>query len=85
MTAGNAAPDRASNDDTVRATTGPTPPIADLTDRPAPTPGPLTKPAPVVRPPRRRARWLVPTIVILVLAATAGGIILWQATQSGLA
>lgn len=83
MTA-DAAPDRAPEDDHAEPTTDSVPPLADLTDRPAPTPGPLTKPAPVVRPPKRRARWLVPVIVIVVLAATAGGIILWQASQAGL-
>lgn len=80
----NAAPDRASDDDSAEPTTGSTPPLADLTDRPTPTPGPLTKPATVIRPPRRRARWLVPLIVVVVLAATVGGIILWQASQAGL-
>jgi hypothetical protein len=65
--------------------TGTVPPLADLTDRPAPSPGPLTKPAPVIRPPRRRARWLVPSIVVAVLAAVAVGIIVWQAAQPGLA
>lgn len=83
--AGNGASDQASDDGIAEASTGPTPPLADLTDRPAPTPGPLTKPAPVVRPPRRRARWLVPLIVVVVLAATAGGLIIWQAAQTGLA
>lgn len=61
------------------------PPVADLTDRPSPAPGPLTKPAPVVRQPRQRARWFIPVIVILVLAAAAVGVIAWQAAQSGLA
>ncbi|WP_230102676.1 MULTISPECIES: hypothetical protein [unclassified Microbacterium] len=65
--------------------TGSTPPLADLTSRPVPVPGPLTKPSPVVRPPRRRARWLVPAIVVAVLAAVAVGIVLWQAAQPGLA
>lgn len=83
MSAG-AASDPASSDENVDANTGATPPIADLTDRPAPAPGPLTKPAPVVRPPRRRARWLVPLISVAVLAAAAGGLIIWQAVQAGL-
>lgn len=77
--AAGAASDRASSDDNADAETGPTPPMADLTDRPTPTPGPLTKPAPVVRPPKRRARWLVPLIVVVVLAAAAVGIMIWQA------
>ncbi len=83
--ADNGASDQASDDGIPDASTGPTPPLADLTDRPAPTPGPLTKPAPVVRPPRRRARWLVPLIVIAVLAVTAVGLIIWQTAQPGLA
>lgn len=52
-----------------------TPPIADLTDREAPTPGPLTKPIAIARTTgRRRPRWLILVIVLLVLVA-AGGII----------
>jgi len=82
MAAGTAS-DRASSDENADADTGATPPMADLTDRPAPTPGPLTKPAPVVRPPRRRARWLVPLIVVAVLVAAGGGLIIWQAAQAG--
>ncbi|MGO1508702.1 MAG: hypothetical protein ACTHZW_04160 [Microbacteriaceae bacterium] len=83
--AGSATSDQTSDDESTGTETGPTPPLADLTDRPAPTPGPLTKPGPVVRSPRNRARWLIPLIVIVVLAATAGGMILWQVSQTGLA
>lgn len=54
-----------------RPRTGPTPPMADLTGRPEPVPGPLTKPSPVIRAPRRRARWLLPTVIVIVVAAGA--------------
>lgn len=81
---GNAAADRASDDESPPPSTRPSPPLADLAGRPEPTPGPLTKPAPVVRPPRRRARWLAPLIAVVVLAAAAGAVIVWQATQAGL-
>lgn len=81
----DAADDAAPGDATQKPETGSVPPIADLTDRPAPTPGPLTKPAPVVRPPKRAARWLVPVIVVVVLAAVAGAVIAWQVSQSGIA
>jgi len=64
---------------------GPIPPLGDLTDRPTPTPGPLTKPAPVVRPPRRRPRWVVPVVIVLILAASATALIIWQTSQTGLA
>ena len=83
MTAG--APSDQPPGDARGPDTGSTPPIADLTSRPVPVPGPLTKPAPVIRPPRQRARWLVPSIVVIVLAAVAVGIIVWQAAQSGIA
>ncbi|WP_194420721.1 hypothetical protein [Microbacterium abyssi] len=76
---------RAPGNERDDAETDSPPPLADLTDRPSPAPGPLTKPAPVVRPPRQRARWIVPVTVVLVLAAVAAGIIVWQAAQSGIA
>lgn len=79
----DAAGDRASDDESTPGT-GPTPPLADLSGRPEPTPGPLTKPAPVVRSPRRRARWLAPLITVVVLAAAVGAVLIWQATQAGL-
>lgn len=80
----NAASGRASDDDPVTPETGSTPPIADFTDRPAPAPGPLTKPAPVIRPAKRRPRWIVPVIVVALLAAAVGAVIIWQAALSGL-
>ncbi|MGO2746071.1 hypothetical protein [Microbacterium sp.] len=58
--------------------TGPTPPLANLSGRPEPVPGPLTKPSPVIRPQRRRARWLVPLIVVIVLVAAGAGAVIWQ-------
>jgi len=61
-----------------------TPPLIDLSGRAAPSPGPLTKPSPVVRAPRQRARWLVPVIVLAALALAGGGAIVWQMTQTGL-
>lgn len=64
--------------------TGPTPPMADLTGKPEPAPGPLTKPAPVIRPARRTARWLVPLIIVVALAVAGGAIVFWQLLQSGL-
>ena len=67
-----------------RPNTGSTPPMADLSGRSEPVPGPLTKPAPVIRPPRRRTRWLIPVIIIVVLAAAAGTAVIWQMSQSGL-
>lgn len=47
------------------------PPLPDPAARPAPEPGPLTKPAPVIRPPKRKRRWWVLIIVVLALV-TAG-------------
>ncbi|KDA06915.1 hypothetical protein DC31_07020 [Microbacterium sp. CH12i] len=55
-----------------------TPPIADLTGRETPTPGPLTKPVAIPRAlRRRRPRWVVVVIVLVALAAVAAGIIWW--------
>lgn len=58
------------------------PPLIDLTGRPTPSPGPLTKPAPVIRPPKKRRRWLIPVIIALVLALAAGAGIAWRAAQN---
>jgi hypothetical protein len=80
----NAASDRAPDTDRTGPDTGSTPPLADLTGRPEPAPGPLTKPAPVVRPPKRRARWLVPAVSLLALAAVAGIVIAWVTSWTGM-
>jgi len=66
-----------------RPHTGPTPPMADLTGRPEPAPGPLTKPAPVIRSPRRRTGWILPLIIVLLVAGGAA-IVISQLSQSGL-
>lgn len=49
------------------------PPLLDVSDRPAATPGPLTKPSPIVRPPRR-ARWKIVITVALIVAAAVAAI-----------
>ena len=56
----------------------PAPPLADLSTRPSPVPGPLTKPAPVIRPPRRRTRWVAVVAVLVVLAGLIAGGIAWS-------
>lgn len=52
-----------------------TPPIADLTDRAAPTPGPLTKPVAIPRTrPRNRPLWkflAIGVLVIVIVGAAA--------------
>jgi len=48
------------------------PPLLDVSDRPAATPGPLTKPSPTIRPARQpRRRLLIAAGLILVAAVTA--------------
>ncbi|GGD63756.1 hypothetical protein [Microbacterium murale] len=54
------------------------PPLADLSTRPSPVPGPLTKPAPVIRPPKKRRRWVVIVAVLVVLAGLIAGGIAWS-------
>ena len=67
----------------------PTPPLADLSTRPSPVPGPLTKPAPVIRAQKRkRRRWVILGAVLIVLAGLIAGGIAWSnslqaAPQSG--
>ncbi len=71
----------------------PAPPLADLSTRPSPVPGPLTKPAPVIRPPKMRRRWVVIVAVLVVLAGLIAGGIAWsnslqtapQSSQSNIA
>jgi hypothetical protein len=53
-------------------------PLADLSTRPSPVPGPLTKPAPVIRPPKRRRRWVGVVAVLIVLAGLIAGGIAWS-------
>lgn len=60
-----------SNDD-------PAPPLADLSTRPSPVPGPLTKPAPVIRPPKKRRRWVFVVAALIVLAGLIAGGIVWS-------
>lgn len=54
-------------------------PSINLAGRTELTPGPLTKPSPVVRPKRSPARWLVPVIgiVVLVVVVVVTAIV-WQ-------
>ena len=66
-----------------RPVTGSVPPLLDLSHQTELAPGPLTKPAPVIRPPKTRTRWLIPVIVIVVLAAAAGIAVSWQAGLGG--
>ncbi|MGL3149173.1 hypothetical protein ACSS7Z_02310 [Microbacterium sp. A82] len=49
------------------------PPLIDLTSRPEPTPGPLTKPSPTIKP-QKGPRWRILLIAVLVLAAAAAAI-----------
>ena len=53
-------------------------PLADLSTRPSPVPGPLTKPAPVVHPPRKRRRWVLVVAAVIVLAGLIAGGIAWS-------
>lgn len=54
------------------------PPLADLSGKEAPVPGPLTKPVPVQRSRRtRRPRWMLLIVAVAVLAII-GGIIWWS-------
>lgn len=46
------------------------PPLLDVSDRPAATPGPLTKPSPTIRP-QKGPRWKILVIAVLVIAAAA--------------
>ena len=56
----------------------PAPPLADLSTRPSPVPGPLTKPAPVIRPQRKRRRWVFVIGALIVLAGLIAGGIAWS-------
>lgn len=58
----------------------PQPPLVDLSARTSPTPGPLTKPAPVIRPPKKRRRWVVVGAVLIVLAGLIAGGIVWSSS-----
>lgn len=55
-----------------------TPPLIDLSTRTSPIPGPLTKPAPVIRPPRKRRRWVIVIAALIVLAGLITGGIVWS-------
>ncbi|MCS3843143.1 hypothetical protein [Microbacterium sp. AK031] len=66
-------------DEQPRPPAEPTPPLADLSTRPSPVPGPLTKPAPVIRAQKRkRRRWLILGAVLIVLAGLIAGGIAWS-------
>lgn len=54
------------------------PPLIDISTRPSPVPGPLTKPAPVIRPPKKSRRWLVVVVALFVLAGLIAGGIAWS-------
>jgi len=54
------------------------PPLADLSTRPSPVPGPLTKPAPVIRAQKKRRRWVIVVAVLVVLAGLIAGGIAWS-------
>lgn len=58
--------------------TEPTPPLIDISTRPSPVPGPLTKPAPVIRPPKKNRRWLIVAVILFVLAGLVAGGIAWS-------
>lgn len=60
------------------------PKMADLSTRPAPVPGPLTKPMAVVRPPRKGRRALVVAAVVIAIAAIALAFVLFM-TQNAAA
>ena len=51
------------------------PPLLDVSDRPAATPGPLTKPSPTVRP-KKGQRWKFFLAGFIVLAAALAAILL---------
>lgn len=55
----------------------PAPRLIDLSTRPSPVPGPLTKPAPVIRPPKKSRRWLIIVAALIVLAGLIGSGITW--------
>lgn len=61
----------------------PAPPLIDLSTRPSPVPGPLTKPAPVIRPRRRRRRWAVVVAALIVLTGLIAGGIAWSNSLQG--
>lgn len=56
----------------------PAPPLIDISTRPSPVPGPLTKPAPVIRPPKKSRRWLIIVAALIVLAGLIAGGIAWS-------
>lgn len=59
------------------------PEFLDLSSRPAPTPGPLTKPVVTQRPRRRGRRGLLITIAaVLVAAAAVVAAIIWSPWQT---
>lgn len=60
------------------------PKMADLSTRPAPVPGPLTKPMAVVRPARKGRRALVVVAVVIAIATIALAFVLFM-TQNAAA
>lgn len=56
------------------------PPLADLSERPTPTPGPLTKPSPTQSDGRRRGplRALIIVLAVVLLLLIISGIIWWS-------
>lgn len=54
------------------------PPLVDLSTRPSPVPGPLTKPSPVIRTPKTHRRWVIIIAVVVVLTGLTAGGIAWS-------
>ncbi|WP_298037489.1 hypothetical protein [uncultured Microbacterium sp.] len=47
------------------------PPLTDFSDREGPAPGPLTRPAPVIRPQKKKRRWAVAVLIAAIVGAIA--------------
>ncbi|WP_460800950.1 hypothetical protein [Microbacterium sp. GXF6406] len=47
------------------------PPLTDFSDREGPVPGPLTRPAPVIRPQKKRRRWALAVVIVAIVGAIA--------------
>ena len=60
-------------DDRPDAADEPSPPLFDVSDRPEPIPGPLTKPSPTIVQ-QKGPRWKILIVAVLALAAVAAAI-----------